>query len=186
MSLKNIDIIFGITGSLSACPQILNELKNLKEIGANIYPIMSYYAFKFNKSYIQKIEYITNNKIIYKMNDAELLGNNKKIDIMIILPTSGNTIAKLANSISDTSVTLTAKTHLRYKKPLVLSINAIDGLSTNASNIGLLLNRKNIYFVPFSQPNPITRPYTLSSNNTYLLKTIECAMTKEQLEPILL
>ena len=105
---------------------------------------------------------------------------------MIIAPTTGNTLAKLANSISDTTVTFATKQHLKNKKPLVLSINAIDGLSSNACNIGTLLNRKHIFIVPFRQTNPITKPYSISSDNELLVKTTILALENEQLEPILI
>lgn len=153
---------------------------------------MSYYAYSLNtrfgdkNKYIKQIENITDNTIIHTMNDVELLFKNVKTDVMIIAPTTGNTIAKLANSISDTSVTFATKLHLKHKKPLVLSINAIDGLGSNACNIGTLLNRKHIFIVPFRQANPITKPYFISSDNELLVKTTILSLENEQLEPLLI
>lgn len=151
---------------------------------------MSFYALylskKTNNKYIEQIESITNKKVIYSMIDAENLSNKVNADIMIIAPTSGNTIAKLSNSITDTPVTIAAKTHIKNKKPLVLFIYTNDGLSSNACNIANLINRKHIFVVPFRQENPITKPYSISSDPEYIFKTITYALENEQIQPILL
>ncbi len=137
------------------------------------------------KQNIINIESITNNKIIHTMEDADYITKKINAKIMIIAPTSGNTIAKLSNSISDTPVTLAAKNLLRNKKPLVLSINASDGLGANASNIGVLLNRKNVFFVPFRQTNPITKPDFICSDSSLIIKTSILALKNEQIQPLL-
>ena len=159
-------------------------------MGANIYPVMSYYAYyvckKFENKYIEKIENITNQKIVHTIKDAELLPKKVNCDLMIIAPTTGNTIAKIANSISDTPITIAIKSHIKNKRPLVIFIYTNDGLSSNACNIGTLLNRKHIFFVPFRQENPITKPYSLSSDPEYIINTIKYALKGEQIEPIIL
>lgn len=98
----------------------------------------------------------------------------------------GNTLAKLANGITDTPVLMAAKSHLRNNNPVVLAISTNDGLSGSAENIGKLLNRKNYYFVPFKQDNPITKPRSLVADFSYLIPTIEYALDNEQIEPIIL
>jgi dipicolinate synthase subunit B len=105
---------------------------------------------------------------------------------MIIAPCTGNTIAKLANCITDTPVTIAVKSHLKNDKPLVVAIATNDALSSNAKNIGVLLNRKNYYFVPIRQENPITKPHSLSFDANYIIKTLEYALEGEQFQPILL
>jgi dipicolinate synthase subunit B len=105
---------------------------------------------------------------------------------MIIAPCTGNTIAKLANGITDTPVTIAVKSHLKNDKPLVVAIATNDALSSNAKNIGVLLNRKNYYFVPIRQENPITKPHSLSFDANYIIKTLEYALEGEQFQPILL
>ena len=105
---------------------------------------------------------------------------------MIIAPATGNTIAKLANGITDTPVTMAAKSHLRNENPIIIAISTNDALSGSAKNIGTLLNRKHYYFVPFRQDNPITKPRSLVFDETYIIKTIEAALNNEQIEPILL
>lgn len=113
-------------------------------------------------------------------------GPKKMTDIMIIAPCTGNTIAKLANAITDTPVAMAAKSHLRNNSPLVIAISTNDALSGSASNIGTLLNRNNYFFVPFRQDNPITKPRSLVFDPEYIVKTLEYALDKEQIQPIIL
>ena len=97
----------------------------------------------------------------------------------------GNTIAKLANGITDTPALMAAKSHLRNNNPIVIALSTNDGLSGNAENIGKLLNRNNYFFVPFKQDNPITKPRSLVADFSYLIPTIEKALDREQIVPIL-
>ena len=97
----------------------------------------------------------------------------------------GNSIAKLASSIYDTPVLASAKAHLRKNLPVVLGIATKDGLSSNAENIGKLLNKKNIFFIPFFQDNPITKPNSLSFSPKFIIKTIEYSLEREQIQPII-
>ena len=161
-------------------------------MGADILPIMSYNAYnldtKFGKAsdFINEIESITEKKIIHTIQGAEPIGPKGLTDIMVIAPCTGNTIAKLANDIIDTPATMAAKSHLRNNRPLVIGVSTNNGLSGNAENIGKLLNRKNYYFVPFKQDNPITKPRSLVFDFSYIIKTIEYALDGEQINPILL
>lgn len=143
---------------------------------------------KFGKAsdFIEEIENITHNKIIHTIQDAEPIGPKKLTDIMIISPCSGNTIAKLAHGITDGPVLMATKSHLRNNNPVVLAISTNDGLSASAENIGKLLNRKNYFFVPFKQDNPITKPRSLVFDSEYIIKTLEYALDKEQIQPIIL
>ena len=106
-------------------------------------------------------------------------------DIMIIVPASGNTMAKLANDIIDTPATMATKSHLRNDLPLVIAPSTNNGLGANAQNIGKLLNRANHYFVPFRQDNPITKPRSIVFDYQYIIKTLEIALDREQIQPIL-
>ena len=126
------------------------------------------------------------NKIIHTIEGAEPIGPKKLTDIMIIAPCTGNTLAKLSLGISDTPVTMAAKSHLRNDNPLVIAPSTNDGLSGNAENLGRLLNRKNCYFVPFKQDNPISKPNSIVSDFKYIKKTLEFALDKKQIQPILL
>lgn len=191
MELENINIGFTMTGSFCTFKKVIPKIKELKELGANIIPIMSFNGYnldtKFGKAkeYIEKVEGITENKIIHTIQGAEPIGPKGLTDIMVVAPCSGNTIAKLANAIIDTPAAMAVKSHLRNQKPVVLGISTNDGLSASAENIGKLLNRKNYYFVPFMQDNPITKPTSLVFKFDYLIPTIKEALQKQQIQPII-
>lgn len=133
-----------------------------------------------------KLKKLHGKKIIHTIQGAEPIGPKKMTDIMIIAPCSGNTIAKLANGITDTPVLMAAKSHLRNENSLVIAISTNDGLSGSGENIGKLLNRNHYFFVPFRQDNPITKPRSLVFDPTYIKKTLEYALDKQQIQPILL
>ena len=193
MNIEGKKVGFAFTGSFCTFKTVLEELKKLKKSGADIIPIMSYNAYnldtKFGKAqeYIDQVKDITEKEeIIHTIQDAEPIGPKKLTDVMVIAPCSGNTIAKLANGITDTPVLMATKSHLRNNNPVVLAISTNDGLSGSAENIGKLLNRNNYFFVPFKQDNPITKPRSLVADFKYLIPTIELALDGEQIEPILL
>lgn len=192
MELNNIKIGFALTGSFCTFKKAIPKMKELIKKGADILPIMSYNSYKldtkFGKAveFIKEIEIITGKKIIHTIQDAEPIGPKKLTDAMVIAPCSGNTMAKLALDIIDTPVTMAAKSHLRNDRPLVIAPSTNNGLSGNAENIGKLLNRKNYYFVPFRQDNPITKPRSIVFEEEHLIKTIEYALEGTQISPILL
>ena len=192
MELKDKKIGFTLTGSFCTFQKVIPKIKEIKKLGADIIPIMSFNSYnldtKFGKAkdFIDEIEEITKKKIIHTIQDAEPIGPKKMTDIMIIAPCSGNTMAKLAYDIIDTPATMAAKSHLRNNRPLVIAPSTNNGLSGNAENIGKLLNRKNYYFVPFRQDNPITKPRSIVFDVEYIIKTIEYALDREQISPILI
>lgn len=192
MNFEGAKIGFVLTGSFCTFKKVIPKIKELKEKKASIIPIMSYNAYnldtKFGKAedFIIEIENICENKIIHTIQDAEPIGPKGLTDIMIIAPCSGNTMAKLACDIIDTPATMAAKSHLRNNRPLVIAPSTNNGLSGNAENIGKLLNRKNYFFVPFKQDNPITKPRSIVFDSDYIIKTLEFAIKGEQISPILL
>lgn len=191
MSLKNINIGIGITGSFCTFAQMIDTLQMLKCENANLIPIMSYNAYnhdtKFGDAqmYIDKVEKICENKILKTITEVEPIGPQNLLDLLLILPCTGNTAAKLANSISDTPVTCAVKSQLRNQKPVLLAISTNDGLSGNAKNIGALLNMKHIFFVPFAQDNPKAKPRSIAYDSTKVLDAIYCALQEKQLQPII-
>lgn len=192
MDLKDKKIGFILTGSFCTFQKVIPKMKEIKKLGAEIIPIMSFNSYnldtKFGKAkdFIEEIENITGKEIIHTIQGAEPIGPKKMTDIMIIAPCSGNTMAKLACDIIDTPATMAAKSHLRNNRPLVIAPSTNNGLSGNAENIGKLLNRKNYYFVPFRQDNPITKPRSIVFDAEYIIKTIEYALEGEQISPILI
>lgn len=192
MNFNDIKIGFVLTGSFCTFSKTIPKIKELVNKGANVLPIMSYNAYnmdtKFGKAkdFIDEIENIAKNKIIHTIQDAEPIGPKKLTDIMIVAPASGNTMAKLANDIIDTPAVMACKSHLRNGNPLIIAPSTNNGLTGNSENIGKLLNRKNYYFVPFKQDNPITKPGSIVFDEEYIIKTIEFALNREQIQPILL
>ena len=192
MEVTGKRIGFILTGSFCTFSKVLPKMKELIKKGAEIIPIMSFNSYnldtKFGKAkdFIDEIEEMTGKKIIHTIQDAEPIGPKKMTDIMVIAPCSGNTMAKLACDIIDTPATMSAKSHLRNNNPLVIAPSTNNGLSGNAENIGKLLNRKNYYFVPFRQDNPITKPRSIVFDVESIIKTIEYALEGEQISPILI
>lgn len=192
MKLEGKKVGFVLTGSFCTFHKTISKMKEIINEGAKILPIMSSNAYnldtKFGKSkdIIAEIEEITHEKIINTIVDAEPIGPKHLTDVMIIAPCSGNTLGKLANGINDTAALMAAKSHLRNSLPLVIGISTNDGLSNSAENIGKLLNRKNYYFVPFKQDNPITKPRSIVFDANYIIKTLEAALDYEQIQPIML
>ncbi len=192
MSLKNVKVGFALTGSFCTFEKTLEQMENLVNLGAEVIPIMSHNSYNLDtkfgtaSDFINRIKKITKKEIIHTIQEAEPIGPKKMTDIMIIAPCSGNTIAKLANGITDTPVVMAAKSHLRNQRPIVIAISTNDALSGSAENIGKLLNRKNYYFVPFRQDNPITKPNSLVFDSKMIINTLEKAMELEQVQPIVL
>ncbi len=192
MQLEGKRIGFVFTGSFCTFRKTIEELKKIVKLNANVIPIMSEHSYtmdtKFGKAedFINEIEDITNKKILHTIQDVEILGPKDMLDIIVVAPATGNTIAKLANDMIDGTATMAVKSHLRRERPVVIAISTNNGLSGAAENIGKLLNRKHYYFVPFKQDNPITKPRSIVFDPDYLIKTIEFALDKEQIEPILL
>lgn len=192
MSLEGKKIGFTLTGSYCTFSKVIPKIKELVKMKAEIIPIMSFNSYnldtKFGKAqdFIDQIQEITGKKIIHTIPDAEPIGPKKMTDIMVIAPCSGNTMAKLACDIIDTPAVMAAKSHLRNDRPLVIAPSTNNGLSGNAENMGKLLNRRNYYFVPFRQDNPITKPRSIVFDAEYIIKTIEYALDGEQISPILL
>lgn len=192
MNLEGKKIGFALTSSFCAFKRTIDELKKIVKVNAEVFPIMSNSSYTINTKYgnaidfIDEIEKITQKKILHTVEEIELVNFKNLVDIMVVAPATGNIVAKLANDITDNPVSISVKAHLRKEKPVVIAISTPNGLSDSSENIGKLLNRKNYYFVPFRQDNPITKPRSLSFEPLYLIKTIEYALDGEQIQPILL
>ena len=181
-----------ITGSFCTYNRIKQTIKELTEKGHNVLPIVSSAVLsmdtRFGKAqdFISDFEALTGHKVVSTIVAAEPLGPQGAIDVLVIAPCTGNTLSKIANGISDDAVTMSAKAHMRNYKPLVIAISTNDALGLNMKNIATLMNAKNVYFVPFSQDDPVKKPKSLISNLDMLEDTIEQAMLGKQLQPVLL
>lgn len=191
MKLKGKKIGLGITGSFCNFSRLSNIIKTLKDEGAEIIPMFTSasqtYDTRFNnaKDFIQEISELTGNSPILTLVEAEPVGPNNLIDIMLILPCTGNTLAKLAYAITDNAVLMATKSHLRNNKPVVLGISTNDALGMNAKNIGTLLASKNFYFVPFKQDAPDKKPNSLSFTSEKVVPALEDALDGKQVQPII-
>ena len=192
MEVKGKKIGFVLTGSFCTFSKTIPKIKELKKLGADIVPIMSYNSYELDtkfgkaKEFIKQIEEISQRNIIHSIQGAEPIGPKHLTDIMIVAPASGNTMSKLACDIIDTPATMAVKSHLRNNLPVVIAPSTNNGLAANLVSIGKLINRKNYYFVPFRQDNPITKPRSIVFEPEYIIKTIESALDGEQIEPILI
>lgn len=191
MNLAGKSIGFAMCGSFCTFEKILKELDILCKTDANIFPIMSEVSFstdtRFGKAldFQNRIKEMTKNDIIKSVKEAEPIGPKGYLDVLVIAPCTGNSLAKLANGIADSSVTMAAKAHLRNDKPIVIAVSTNDGLGNAAKNIGALLNAKNIYFVPFKQDDFVNKPNSLVADMTKIKETVEMALDRKQLQPVL-
>lgn len=192
MRLKGIRVGFALTGSHCTLDEIIIEIENIKKEGADIYPIISQSVdqtvtrYGSPEKWKNTLTGITGNKVINSIVGAEPVGPEKMLDVIVIVPCTGNTLAKLANAITDTPVLMAAKAHLRNQRPVILAISTNDGLGLNAKNIGLLLNAKNIYMVPFGQDNPTGKPNSIKSNMGLIVETILHSLEGKQIQPVLI
>lgn len=193
MSLNNIKLGFAFTGSHCTLAQIMQVLGQLKQCeGIDILPIFSEAVYntdtKFgdSKNWIQQVEALTGKKIIHTVKDAEPIGPQKLLDCLVIAPCTGNTLAKIVTGVTDGPVLMAVKAHLRNLRPVVIAISTNDGLGTSAKNIGSLLNRKNIYFVPFGQDSPDQKPTSLIADFSLIADTVEYSLQGKQIQPVLL
>lgn len=189
--MNKIKLGFAVCGSFCTFSKIKEEIKKLSESDIyDIYPIFSEYAYstdtRFCKSsdFVSEIEEICKRKSIKSIKEAEPIGPKKILDILAVAPCTGNTLSKLSAGITDTSVTMAVKAHLRNGRPVVIGVSTNDALGTSASNIGCLLSRKNIYFVPMRQDDCIGKPRSLVCDFSKIGETLNFALKNEQIQPI--
>lgn len=187
---KNIGV--ALTGSFCTFEKTFRILEELAATGANLHPILSDSAQQISSrfgnpdAYLEKIRSITGRDPILTIETAEPIGPSSYLDVLAIVPCTGNTAAKLAGGITDSPVLMAAKAHLRVNKPLVIAISTNDGLGMNLKNIGTLFNSKNIYFVPFGQDNWEKKPNSLVAHLDLLPSTLELALEHKQYQPVLI
>jgi dipicolinate synthase subunit B len=191
MTMNQYNIGFALCGSFCTFSKVIPMIEELQEKGYSLYPIMSDAAYftdtRFGtaQSFREKIETICKRNIIHTIYDAEPIGPKKMLDALVIAPCTGNTLAKLAGGIADTSVTLAAKAHLRNNRPIVVAVSTNDALAGAASNIGRLLATKNYYFVPMGQDDPQNKPTSVVAHFSKIPETLYAALSGNQIQPIL-
>lgn len=191
VDLRGLRVGFCICGSFCTFDLVIPEIRKLVDHGADVTPILSDAAYHWDtrfypaKEFRTLIEVITGKKIISSVKEAEPIGPMKTMDVVVVAPCTGNTMSKLANGITDGSVTMACKAHLRNQRPIVIAISTNDGLGVNAKNLGKLLNMKNVYFVPFGQDDPVQKAKSLVARFERLIPSIELAMEGKQIQPLL-
>ena len=188
MDKKRIGL--AMCGSYCTYETLFNAAKELAE-RYELVPIVSDTAaetdsrFGTAAEHIRALKELTGKPVITTIPEAEPLGPAQPLDALLIAPCTGNTLAKLAHGITDSSVTMAAKAHLLNGRPVVIAISTKDGLTGSAENIARLFNRKHYFFVPFGQDDPAKKPNSLQADFSRLSETIEAALRGEQLQPVL-
>lgn len=191
MELKDKKIGFAMCGSFCTFKKALIAMQALVDRGAEVIPIMSETSYTTDtrfgeaKFFQDEVTTLTGKEIIKSVKEAEPIGPKEMLDLLIVLPCTGNSLAKIANGIADTSVTMAVKAHLRNQRPLLIAVSTNDGLGAAAKNIGNLLNSKNIYFVPLSQDDCIKKPTSLVADYEKVIPAAIAALNNTQLQPVL-
>ncbi|NLW07396.1 MAG: dipicolinate synthase subunit B [Clostridia bacterium] len=192
MLLNGKRVGFAVTGSHCTLAAVMPELARFVSEGAEVVPIISASVrdndtrFGTSSYWREELERISGNKVIDTINKAEPIGPQKLFDIVVVAPCTGNTLAKIANSITDSPVLMAVKAQMRNLRPVVLAISTNDGLGGNAINLGRVLNMKNIYLVPFGQDDPYNKANSLVFNKDLILDTVLAALEGRQIQPLLL
>ncbi|MBR5091772.1 MAG: dipicolinate synthase subunit B [Ruminiclostridium sp.] len=189
--LKGVRVGFAICGSFCTLSQSFAALERLISLGCEPIPIMSFNAYytdtRFGaaKDHIARAEKLCGREVIHTIADAEPIGPKNMTDIMLVANCTGNTLAKLAASITDTPVTMAVKSHLRGSRPVVLNIATNDALAGSAKNIFSLMNYKNYYFVPIAQDDHEKKPFSLIGDFSRIPEALESALERVQLQPVI-
>ena len=183
---------FAMCGSFCTYQPVLEALEELHTVFPDIIPIMSDVSFETDSrfgsadAFRARLEAICGHEILHTIPEVEPIGPKALLDALVIAPCTGNTIAKLANGIADTPVTLAAKAHLRNEAPIILAVSTNDGLGASGENIARLFQRKHYYFVPYGQDDPAAKPQSLKADFARLPAALDAALTGRQLQPVLL
>ena len=189
---QQVRVGFAFCGSFCTFSQAMEALGRVRARYGDVTPIVSEASAvtdtRFGRAhdFLAEMERICGKPVIDSIARAEPIGPKGLLDVLVICPCTGNTLAKLANGVTDTAVTMAAKAHLRNGRPVVLCPATNDGLAASARNIGALLDRKNVYFVPFRQDDPAKKPTSLVADFSKVEDTIDAALAGRQLQPVLL
>lgn len=190
--MDKIKIGYAFCGSFCTIKQSVAALRTLAKLDYSIMPIMSAIVYSTDtrfgkaKELIEEVENICGSKVIHDIPAAEPIGPKNLLDLIVVSPCTGNTLAKTALGVTDTSVTMSVKAHLRNDKPVVLGIATNDALGATAKNLGLLHNTKNIFFVPYKQDDPHSKQNSLVCDFNLIPLTVENALKGQQLQPVIM
>lgn len=182
---------YSFCGSFCTLGRSLKVLRRLASEGNSILPIMndSVYGtdtrFGTAEEFKKTVESVCGRKIVHTIVEAEPIGPKMALDMLVICPCTGNTLAKIASGITDTPVTMAAKAQLRSDRPVVIALATNDALSANLENIGALMKRKNVFFVPMSQDDPKQKPHSLVCDFERVRETMMSAFAGRQIQPVM-
>lgn len=183
---------YALCGSFCTVPRSLDALARLAEAGYEIQPIVSEHVYSLDtrfqtaKELVERVEAITGRRVIHTIVDAEPLGPKLPLDALVVAPCTGNTLAKIAAGITDTSVTMAVKAHLRRDRPTLIALASNDSLSQNLQNISTLLLRKQLFFVPMKQDDPVNKPHSLVADFSGIPAALSDALAGRQRRPLFL
>ena len=186
-----MNIGFALCGSFCTYAQVFPIMEQLSKT-YDITPIFSPVSYSTDtrfgtaQAHIQKAAEVCGKEPLHTIEQVEPIGPRKLLDALIIAPCTGNTLAKLAHSIADTSVTMAAKSHLRNGRPILLALSTNDALGGAAENIGKLLARKHYYFVPFGQDDAVGKPTSMIADFAMIPEALSAALEGKQLQPMVL
>ena len=192
MDLTQVKLGFALTGSFCTFRKVIDEMRHISNSGVELIPILSPNSAatdtRFGKAadFVAEIEDICRKKAILTIDQAEPIGPKKLLDALLIAPCTGNTLGKMAHGITDTSVTMAAKSTLRNGCPVIIAPSTNDALGAAAKNIGFLLNSKNVYFVPFAQDDPVSKATSMVAKWNMLLPAVDAALEGRQIQPIIM
>ncbi len=190
--MEQLRVGFALTGSFCTFSKAMTALEQLRARYGDVTAIVSEHSadtdtrFGNAHDFMREMERICDKRVIKSIVEAEPIGPKGILDVLVIAPCTGNTLAKMASGITDTTVTMAAKAMLRNGRPVVVAVSTNDGLSGSCKNIGALLEKKNVYFVPFRQDDPTGKPTSLVAEMSLIPETIEAALRGSQLQPLLL
>ena len=190
--MEHIRVGFAFCGSFCTYDQVMPALERAKARYGDVTPIISEKSAETDSrfgpahEFIREMERICDRRVIDTIPKAEPIGPKKLLDVLIIAPCTGSTLSRLANGMSDTSVTMAAKAMWRNGRPVVVAVSTNDGLAGSAKNIAALLDKKHVFFVPYRQDDPVGKPTSLVADFTKIDDTVDAALQGRQLQPLLL
>ena len=190
--MEQIRVGFAFCGSFCTYDQVMPALERAKARYGDVTPIISEKSAETDSrfgpahEFIREMERICDKRVIDTIPKAEPIGPKKLLDVLVIAPCTGSTLSRLANGMSDTSVTMAAKAMWRNGRPVVVAVSTNDGLAGSAKNLAALLDKKHVFFVPYRQDDPVGKPTSLVADFTLSNDTVDAALQGRQLQPLLL
>ena len=190
--MEKVRVGFAFCGSFCTYSEVMPALERARARYGDVTPIVSEKSAETDSrfgpahEFIREMERICDRRVIDSIPKAEPIGPQKLLDVLVIAPCTGSTLARLTNGFSDTAVTMAAKAMWRNGRPVVIAVSTNDGLATSAKNIGMLMEKKHVLFVPYRQDDPVAKPTSLVADFSRINDTIDAALEGRQVQPVLL